>query len=40
MRNINLIAVLEDEHPDVATPPEEAATTWTEEQIRSVGVWM
>jgi hypothetical protein len=33
VRRINLLDHLEQHHPDIPLPPEEAAETWTEAQI-------
>lgn len=35
VRRINLLDHLEQEHPDVPPPPEDAADSWTEAQIRA-----
>eukprot|EP00958_Prasinococcus_capsulatus_P016720 scaffold1862_cov576-Prasinococcus_capsulatus_cf.AAC.14 len=34
VRKINLIDILEEEHPECQPPPEYAVTLWSEEQIR------
>ena len=35
VRRINLIEVLQDAHPSCPEPPEEAATHWSEQDIRA-----
>lgn len=33
-RKVNLLEFLEEEHPDVTPPPDDAAETWSEAKIR------
>ncbi len=35
VERINLLEILEEEHPDVPPPPEEAAERWTVAQIQA-----
>ena len=34
VRKINLLDCLQEEHPDIRPPPEDAALAWTERQLR------
>jgi len=35
VRNVNLIEILAEDHEEVPEPPEDAATEWTEVEIRA-----
>jgi hypothetical protein len=35
VRRVNLLAMLEEDEPDVPIPPEHAALDWTESEIRA-----